>query len=204
MALLPVAKTIQLDLIFLLHGQRVENVWHVTNNSGVDAQVLQDTAVAAMNWCTTSLMPLLANDIQFLGVEALNLDIPNGSKIAVQPPAPVAGGNTTPAFPGNVSFCVSLRTGFSGRSFRGRKYIPGIPLNVVNGDSVTSAFASDLIAAFNDLTQVMFAIGNFVVVVSRFANLVERLVPIATVVESYTTTDFFVDSQRRRLTGRGT
>src|SRR4029450_1165620 len=118
MALLPVAKTIQLDLIFLLHGQRVENVWHVTNNSGVDAQVLQDTAVAAMNWCTTSLMPLLANDLQFLGVQALNLDIPNGSKIAVQPPAPVAGGNTTPAFPGDGAFCVLVPSGFSGGAGR--------------------------------------------------------------------------------------
>lgn len=203
MPLQPVPDTMEAEVIFLLFGQRVENVYHIQALSGVDAQVLLDTATSLMNWVSTTYMPLVSDEVTFLGVEVKNLSIDNGGLIALQPPSPVSGSIAGGSMPGNVSFCLSLRTAQSGRSFRGRKYVAGVPRSVVTEQAVSSSWAADLISALTDLTTVMFAINNLIVIVSRVQAGIELLIPITTPIVSYTTTDLFTDSQRRRLTGRG-
>jgi hypothetical protein len=47
-------------------------------------------------------------------------------------------------------------------------------------------------------------LGKFLVVVSRVADGIERTIGVATHVVNAQVTDMFIDSQRRRLTGRGT
>jgi len=199
-----VPNTIQVEVIYLLFGQRVENVFHVEVPGGIDAAVIADTANEMGGWVEAQLMPLLSGSLVFLGVEAKNLDIEDGGVAIYTPTGTVVGGIASPALPGNVSYCISLRTASSGRSFRGRKYIAGIPLSMRTENTIDSTWSADLVAAFNDLIAVFEALGKFLVVVSRVADGVERLVGVATHVSAAQVTDMFIDSQRRRLTGRGT
>jgi hypothetical protein len=196
--------TIQCDVVFLLFGQRVENVIDVEVPGGIDAAVIADTANEVGAWVLSDYLPLLSASVVFLNVEAKNLNIPSGGVAVFNAPPGSVGGIVSPAEPGNVSFCVSLRTALSGRSFRGRKYVPGIPANKRTENTIDAAWAADIVAAFNNLISILNALDKFLVVVSRVADGLERTIGVATHVDNASIVDLFIDSQRRRLTGRGT
>lgn len=202
MAVVPL--TIQCDIIFLLFGQRVENVVHVEVPGGIDAAVIADTANEVGAWVLDTYLPLLSASVVFLNVEAKNLNIVDGGVAIFNAPPGSVGGIGSPGEPGNVSYTISLRTAQSGRSFRGRKYVPGIPASKRTENTIDATWSGQLVAAFNDLIAVLQALDKFLVVVSRVADGVERAIGVATHVETAQVTDLFIDSQRRRLTGRGT
>lgn len=204
MALKPVPNTMQANVRFLLFGQVVEMVFHVSSATGVDAQVMTDCLDMMAGWTAGNLMPHLSQDLSFTGVTVTDLSIEGGGQVNFEQVGGLAGSIAFAAEPGNVSYCVSLRTERVGRAYRGRKYLPGIPTSVRTSNQVSSGWAADIVTAFQALITALQSINQFLVVVSRTLDLVERLVPVATAVASITTTDLYIDSQRRRLTGRGT
>lgn len=204
MAFQRVPFTVQVDVFFLLFGQRVENVYYCQFIDGVDAVTLSDVATAFNTWMEGTFMGNISVDCVYIGGEVHNLDIEAGSILAFAPAAPVAGGIAVSSEPGNVSFSVSLRTGVAGRSFRGRKYIAGMPTTQRVGNVVQPVWANDLINALNGLRSILLGINGVLVVVSRIADGLQRLEALATPVNAITVADFNIDSQRRRLTGRGT
>lgn len=203
MPFVPVPDTMQVNVRFLLFNQLVENVYDVQADGGVDAVALVDCRDAMIDWVVGTLMPNLSHDIFFQGLEIQNLSIENGSVISYTAPSPVAGGKDSASEPGNVAFCVSLRTAASGRSFRGRKYMAGIPVVHRTGNQVQAVWAADILNAMNDLITVLQAINQTLVVVSKIADGIERITGVATAVSGITYSDLNIDSQRRRLTGRG-
>jgi hypothetical protein len=204
MANQPVPNTVQVDVLFLLFGQRVENVYHVRWDGGVDAAALADTRDAFATWVAEEWMPPLSLNCQFIGLEVKNLSIEDGTMLAYTPPTTVTGSVDYMAEPGNVSFSISLRTGQSGRSYRGRKFVAGMPGNARTGNQVNSGFATAMVAALEELRNLLISINAVLVVVSRIQDTIELLVPITSEVLSVTIADYDIDSQRRRLTGRGT
>lgn len=204
MALKPVPNTMQVNVQYRLFGQVVENVYHVESPNGVDAQVLNDCMVQMAGWTANVLMPLLSQSCVFTGLVVTNLSIEGGGQVAFEQVGGLPGGQVAESEPGNVSYCISLRTARIGRAYRGRKYIAGIPIDKRTGNTINAGWAGSLVQAFQDLIATLQAINMFLVVVSRTLDLVERLVPVTETVISITTTDLFIDSQRRRLTGRGT
>lgn len=199
-----VPNTIQCDIVYILHGSRVENVVNVQVPGGVDAAVLQDTANEVGGWVLSTLLPLLSNNVQFLMVEAKNLSILSGGVAVYNAPSSSFGGVGDGSAPNNVSYCISLRTARSGRSYRGRFYVAGVPKNKLTGDTVEANWTSDLLAALNGLISLLAALDKLLVVVSRIQDHIVLGVAVATPVETASVTDFVVDSQRRRLFGRGT
>jgi len=204
MAFQAVPNTVQVDVVFLLFGQRVENVYHVNYPSGVDAATLVDTRDTFIEWLTGAWLPSMANDLQLIEIDVTNLSFSGGSMLAWSPPTTMMGGAASGSEPGNVSFCVSARTGASGRSFRGRKYVAGVPTSVRTGNTASSDWVATLTTALNALITLLGDVNGLLVVVSRISEGVERLEGIVTEIISWTASDLFLDSQRRRLTGRGT
>lgn len=193
----------RVNVKFLLFNQIVENVYDVEAPTGIDAAALADCRDAFVAWLNGTYMGSISHDCAFTGLEIQNLSIENGSIISYTSPTPVAGGANSASEPGNVSFCLSARTGQSGRSFRGRKYVAGVPVVFRSGNQVTADWAADILAALNGLISTLNAINQVLVVVSRIADGVERLTGLSTPIDNFTYTDLNIDSQRRRLTGRG-
>lgn len=203
MAFQAVPDTIRVNVRFLLFNQIVENVYDVNCPTGVDAAALADCRDAFIDWVPNTYMGSISHDCFWTGLELQNLSIENGSVLSYTAPSPVAGGANSASEPGNVSFCVSARTGASGRSFRGRKYVAGVPIVFRTGNQVAADWAADILAALNGLISTLNAINQVLVVVSKIADGVERLTGLSTPVINFTYTDLNIDSQRRRLTGRG-
>ena len=204
MAFQAVPNTVQVDVVYLLFGQRVENVFHVTFGSGVDAATLVDTRDVFIEWLTGAWMTSMGTDLSVAEIDVTNLSIPDGTMLAWSPTTPLVGSGGSGCEPGNVSFCLSARTGISGRSFRGRKYVAGVPTAQRTGNTANSGWVGTLITALNALISLLADINGLLVVVSRIENGVERLEGIVTEIISWTASDLYLDSQRRRLTGRGT
>jgi len=200
----PVPNTVQCDVIFMLFGQFVENVIHVEVPAGVDAPTIQDCANEVGNWVEDTLLPALSQDITFLRVEAKNLSIEAGGEAVYNAAPGTVGGGAVSSEPGNVAFCVSLRTAQSGRSYRGRKYVAGIATSQRVGNTVLPAYGQALADAFNTLITVLEGFAKVLVIVSRIQDGIELVTAVTTPVTSAVATNFDLDSQRRRLNGRGT
>jgi len=113
------------------------------------------------------------------------------------------GGDTSPAMPGNVTWCVSFRTNQRGRSSRGRNYIYGITEAVAAGNFIDTATANTWVGFYELMMSPTFAPDFAWSVLSRYTDGAARTSGLAIPITSVIATDYALDSQRRRLAGRG-
>jgi hypothetical protein len=178
-----------------LFGQDVENVWYVQGPDPFDAAVAADIAATFQ----TGYVGIMNNLSQDLSVNEIHVQNLNGTAsgeftLAVTPTQ--TGGLVQDSEPGNVAFCISLRTALAGRRTRGRKYFSGIAVGDRSGNSITSIRADALLVGVSDLIADLVANSTPICI---FSPTGLTLVPVTAAVIS----DLFLDSQRRRLTGRG-
>lgn len=178
-----------------LFGQLIENVWHVIGPDPFDPTVAADVA-ATFQTGYANIYASLSQDIDLreIFVHNLNGAVSGEATLAITPPA--AGGIVEDGEPGNVAICISLRTALAGRSTRGRKYFSGLPVGDVTGNTVNTITVGAILVAINDLIAALLTNGTPMAIFSP-----TRL--LLTQVSAATAVDFSVDSQRRRLTGRG-
>jgi hypothetical protein len=205
MAFIPVLDTAQVQLYGRIDGQQTVNDLYFTNTTpGITLGELGDLADAIRAWYVSSMLTLLSSAFSLERVHAR--DLTDQFSFAVDVNAGPSSGSSGGAFvPNNVAPCISFRTGTAGRSGRGRNYIPGVPQPVVDGNTLTPGFIADAQAAYGSLLpgEGMVPAGWVWVVVSRYTGGAPRPAGIATPVLTALFTDNIVDSQRRRLPGRG-
>lgn len=135
-------------------------------------------------------------------IEATALDTDGGAQVtvSVNETGSIAGN----VYPGGVTIALKFSTGSAGRSFRGRMYWTGIAESQASGnvllDAVADAFVTDMNDFFDDVET---ATGLTHVVVSYCNGNAWRTTGVATPVLTVLLTDKNLDSQRRRLAGRG-
>ena len=158
-----------------------------------------------------SIMPLLSDDLIFLSVLLRDLTTENGLELTADDGGSLAG-TAGDAMPNNVSACVSVRTPFAGRHYRGRMYLGGIPRAAVAENSLDPAFQADIVTALSSFSGPGSLAPNWqwVVVAQQQKNPgtpPPENIPIpggiVTPVTQVLFVDGIVDSQRRRLPGRG-
>lgn len=204
MPFVPVQNVMQTNVRYTLHGEQVENTLYWFAELGVSPSVLQLAAENLLQEWRDNIMTQLSVDLQLREVYAFDLSSSTGSVYtATGTGGPFPGGLNDPALPGNVAACLSFRTANRGRSFRGRIYLPGLTEPSVIGNNLNGIRAAGITAGFAVVSTVMASLGLAHVVVSRVSNGVPRTTGVATGVSSILFTDTSVDSQRRRLGGRG-
>lgn len=201
MAFTPTPNVARVAIESLLLSQLCVNTLWFENPGGVpyDAGTLASLVGGVNTWWQTNVLPLLASDYVMNTISAIAQDAINAP--AVTFPFTGTGGAVSPTLPGNVCLTVKFNTEFRGRSGRGRNYISGIPEGDVIGNAVTQLFNDALLAAY-DTIPVTINEGTHVVT-SFFLDGVARPQGFVQPVISYNIVDRAVDSQRRRLIGRG-
>jgi hypothetical protein len=163
-----------------------------------------EVAQGAHDGWKTYMLPVLSDEYILRETYAVSLDSDTApAATATTVPAVTGGNNTGGPLPGSVSLCLSLRTEGRGRSSRGRQYISGFRDIAIDGNRFTDAKADAVVAAFSDYATQSFGGQAVLVVVSRVQDKVQRAQALVQQVTAIIVTDTFVDSQRRRLTGRG-
>jgi hypothetical protein len=192
-----------------LLGQQYINRFYTaiaTSAAPMNSSQLQEVCAKTATFLELNLLPLLSNTLQITEVRARVM----APDVALQYILPVelVGEQVGAVLPNNVSACVSLSSGFAGRGGRGRMYVGGIPQATVSQSTFTSGFVENLNTAFQTgLLARMSETGpttSFdVVIYSQFTGKIQRTEALLTTVTSAALRDNIVDSQRRRLPGRG-
>jgi hypothetical protein len=203
---IPVPATVQVEMIYLYLGQVMENVFHVRTNAG-GAQPTESQmdvlATAFESWEHLTGIGLRSNQCKLTLIRIRDLSVIGGLVKEYVPTTAVTGSSAATVCPGNVTVAVRWSTGRGGRSFRGRTYLIGMVDTWTNGNQITTAAQIQLANAYNTLAASITNIaGHNLTVVSYAANKFWRATGLSTPITN-ASVDINLDSQRRRLTGRG-
>lgn len=203
MAFVPVDNTGMFEIRMLWDLQEVENTIWVQFDTGPDAAQLLAMATTIGTWYRTSVLPNLAATVQLVECAATDMSSQIGPTATWVAPGGSNGGLASPSMPNNVAMCVSFRTANRGRWARGRNYVPGMAEDGVTANTFLQARVDLIVAAYNSLKGLVADNGGTWVIASRTFQNAPRVAGITFPVIAALTTDLYVDSQRRRLPGRG-
>lgn len=203
MAFQPVPNVAQVRVMGRIDGQLTINNTYWEISGGGITPVNLATLVAAMDgWAGGNLAVPLSDDWTYERTEGIDLTVANGA--IANSSNPQAGSSSSESAPNNVAACMSFRTGFSGRSFRGRNYIPGIPNDQITLNTMLGPFQASLVVIYNFL----IGAGTFVAgwqwgVVSRRTAGALRPAGVFSPITSVQFTVPYVRSMRSREVGHG-
>lgn len=195
----PIPDTAQFEMVYTSVGEICENVFHVHTDPASTFSWSQSRLAtygdAFISWWTANLKTHQGADVNLVKVRCRDIGSVNQAVTDRAGGLPSPGTRAGTTFPNNVTVAVSWRTGFAGRSNRGRTFHIGLMEDMVLGNAVTAANLTSLQSIYDALRT---AIGN--VEVGGFSHLVvaSRKLQSTQVITSCQI-DPFVDSQRRRL-----
>jgi len=175
-------------------GQSYKTDIDVTNNAQLDD-------FCTYVWSNTApiLQDLLSNVVQMISFTA-ETHYPQSFQYEgqYQPPTPVFGTSAASIAPLNSAIAVATHSGRRGRKYNGRYYLGGYAEGGVTGTQVTSGvmlLIADIASSF--LASILVDDQTFVpAVASRAGGFLTEI--------AFVTLESLLDSQRRRLAGRGT
>ena len=194
-------KTLEITLHATQESSARAYVWHFHYDRLLPPSPTECVEVATNFWAAiqSSWNGLHSTTVNAYDVTCKDISFAGGAIGIYYIPQPHPGAYTGTAAPANVAGVISWRTGVASRSGRGRTYICGVSQTAVTGSLFVStwltaaAVFATVVAAFTNsggsLTPLRFHIVSFT---HEFSNPVSSFI-----------VDNFVDSQRRRLIGRG-
>lgn len=211
MPFVPVANTALFEFRYLMDLQHIENTLYFESAGAITPADLTALINAMETFWNAEFQPLIPVTIELVEMVATDLTSATSAQVTLAPVVTSLGAVNDPALPNNVSLSVSFRTAQRGRAFRGRNYWPALWETGVIKNTVQDTIVAAIQDAYNALiTDAGVTAAGFTwVVVSRFSGIdgdgkpIPRVAGITTPVISATIVDPTVDSQRRRLPGRG-
>lgn len=177
------------------------NVFHAHKTTGeITLQDMGALASAMFDWWNTQYRQEFGPSVVLDVIQVRKLDPLNPLALDYTTGLPLGGARTggeVTMNPGNVSLTLSWRTGLAGRKFRGRTFIPGLPLvDTTTIDTINSGTVARLSAiAASFMTHVLNS-GLEPVVFHQVSNVAPTLITNFVI-------DAILDSMRSRLPGRG-
>nr|CRY95097.1 hypothetical protein [uncultured prokaryote] len=194
---LPIAKAAEIHLRGTSPGGTWENVLGFQTPEQLTPDFAALLGAEALSHLALPLMACMSVDWQLTSIRVNDVLVPEqvSWESGVNPPIP--GNIGGQASPSNAATVVSWRTAYAGRRNRGRTYVGGIPEEVVAQDQVDGPHLGRL-AAFADAVRTFMVDTGYSVIHA----VLSRKFGLYKLVTSYII-DRIVDSQRRRLKGRG-
>ena len=202
----PVPNVVQAQLQYSVAGQQCINNLYFRRATPASTQDCQDlaSAMTTLFWLG-KLQPLVTPDFFMKSIVATALDSANAPTFGIDMTAGESNGTGAGmSVPTGSTLVTTFSTAERSRNGRGRIYISGLPAGqLANPTEVANAYLLLFIEAMKALLLVATATSSALVVVSRIINKVQRPTGVPITV-TQVTADRYLDSQRRRLAGRGT
>lgn len=176
--------------------RQVINTFHVEKLAGWSLSDLVALAAAVHTWWSTYYKPMTTAMYGLVQIQCrvYNPVAPLAYDLNISPTE--VGTRPGQAEAGNVTLSMSERTGLAGRKYRGRMYLAGVSETDTNtNDFVASTLVTLAANALANLITGGLPAGNILTIFHRGTNTTTDV--IAYVIEN------IIDSQRRRLPGRG-
>ena len=203
MEFIPVENTVRVSMNYVEATQRIQNVFNVKFDSSPDISAMTTLADDFTDWWIASLAPEQAGEVSLQSLDLTLLTTKDDLSLEFVTGLPLTGGSVAAkACPNNVTVAVKWGGNLRGRSHRGRTYHIGLADNQVSGSTLTVGMHTALITAYTALLTKINVIGRNLCVVSYMTNKAYRTAGVTTPIVRVSI-DSSLDSQRRRLPGRG-
>lgn len=203
MAFIPVPDTAKATLQWSIAAQVVEITLGFLKTGGWNATTLGILAIDLLAWFTAELKPLLWTSSILQNINATDQSSVSGPSVDFPITSGGVGANGSTPTALNGTAAIKFNTLLRGRSYRGRNFIPTLPNNgLVSPVELSAAQTLAIVSAWANLNTYLGVSAADHVVISRYNAGAPRVTGVATPVISYGM-DSSVDSQRRRLQGRG-
>lgn len=202
MAYIPVPNTVRLCLQGVWAGQLVELCLGWRKDTAVTVSDLEDLTDGMETWRVAEFIPHVNHLYQMTQWVATALATATSPSVITPITADDVGLDAGPSVSNNSTMTTTFLTDLRGRSYRGRVYTPGLN----QSDQLTSTDMSGTLAAA--LTAAYALMNTYVPVAFSHAVIslqtagAPRATGVATPVTGYRS-NTQIDSQRRRLAGRG-
>lgn len=205
MAFIASPNIIECQLRGTMDGQRVMNRINVRVGGTPTAGDCTTVASNLATWWNGNVKALIPASVTIREIYCKSMAVQNGPEATYSAGYPLAGTWATGgAAPNNVSLCASLRTGLTGRSARGRWYWYGVPNDKITLSAIDAGYVASVVGALDNLNTLLTSLSAAWVIVSHFNSGIPRVGgPVYFNVVDILCVDNTVDSQRRRLPGRG-
>ncbi len=198
MPFVPANDVVQVSIHFLSATlERATNVIYVYNANGVSSAAdVQDVLDSVKTWLTNEWAGVASDRWQTDYLVGRDMNTQEG--YIVTDVETINGTVSGGSLPAATTIAMSLRTGLSGRSRRGRIFHVGLPVTFVTDSAVTVGGASSLIDAYNALLPILIGNDQQLVVASFVSGGAPRSTALTTPVLDVILTDRIVDSQDGR------
>lgn len=203
----PVPNTVELTVQGTYDGQLVENKFYAKASETItDVLVAAITQVVA-DWVSNTFLDTVSNSYSHRRVIGRDLSSEASFEVVDASHAGETGGISGAALPGNASLAVHRDTGLSGKKAKSRVYWPSIPHSALaSPDVFGTSYATLVLGAIETLREniedepsATWEYGYPQRILNAVRLTTANFIPVI----GHTLTDLFVDSQRRRLEGRG-
>lgn len=185
--------------VMIVAGELVVNVFNFKYVADYDQTAINRLAEVVDAWMGAHYLLMLSTSLSYnqtlvRGLESsVDLTAANTTSAGV-------GSITGAVLPNNVAFCVTHRSGMTGRSARGRTFIPAIgEAELVATNTVSTTYKAAADAVFNTLNTNALAAGWQFSILSRVNAGVKRSTAVAYTIVSSEARNSILDSQRGRL-----
>jgi hypothetical protein len=190
-------------MVYTWDGQVVENTFHYHYPTAVSEGMMLTLAGELSLWWQAHCQDGAPGTFVLTKILVTDLTSQSGGAIEYVTDLPLAGSGAGTYLPNNVALAIKWLTGQRGRSYRGRTFYMPIPSGFVSGNTVNSSGLSII----HDIFEALFALSGTeglpeMVVASRYHNKAPRTTGVSTLITGFGINST-VDSQRRRLPGRG-
>jgi hypothetical protein len=192
------------EFIYSNAGETNENVIHVYKGSPFTLAQLQALRAVCNTWDSTDNLSMRCSAATLTRIRTKALDTNSSPTEDFTLPTPRAGTGSGAALPLNACLCLKVATGLAGRSYRGRWYAGnlGAAMLVDAGHTNVATVAAYASHLTNLLTAL--ATGGYTWCITSYRNnKAWRTTAVNTAVTTILGVDVAIDSQRRRLVGRG-
>lgn len=157
----PIADGAQVEIVFTFGGQVVENrLWFVSRQPPVDSTQLAALAQGVFDWHTAQALPFLSSSLQLAVVEAFDWTS-SPSPTIVAAGTPTNGGASADAHSANVADRIWFYSAASPDRIRNSNFVPGIPKDVVQLNTVDATFRTAIRNAYINLIDLASVFGPF-------------------------------------------
>lgn len=197
MALGIVPNGIKIEWNYVQNGVPLVNRVFVTQTTSPSSADLDDCIIAATDFYN-DLKAAQHPSCVLQNITATDVSVANGTQTILPFITNNVGTGSGAPMAANAALCISLRTNFTGRSFRGRFYAGGlVQAGLADAQNFQTTYATGFGTFMTDFITALNTINKTLVVVSNYAAGVVRAVALATEIISIIV-DTKVDSQRKR------
>lgn len=160
------------------NGVEVSNVLHFQHASPTDMDYEDLAASVSQEW-TADILPEQVSELTIVDVTAYDLSEEGAPKYVNTDDAGAAGSDLGDGVPNNTCMLISHRTADTGRSSRGRTYIPGMLETDESNGLMVAAKQTNMVTAWGNFIAAVALIGWDLVVAQRFSGGTQLAIGVA-------------------------